>query len=181
VVLVFGFGCGSRLGFRSVLGAFFGLVFIFELLSVKGLFSVLIGSKFLVLVGRLSGFFCLAQQIFFSYSLTKYWLHRSKFFGGFFHSCEARKGAFYTALRCAAFIPPQAEQGAFFWRIFRHLLFLGRFSFRAFRSVCLAWSARLARLLILGLFALNRFKFGSLFVSDFSTIRLICQARFSQL
>lgn len=27
------------------------------------------------------------------------------------------------------FIPPQAEQGAFSWRILRHLIFLGRFGF----------------------------------------------------
>lgn len=32
-----------------------------------------------------------------------------------------------------------------------------------------------------GFLASNRFKFGSVFDLDFSTIRLICQARFSQL
>ncbi|HBH05973.1 MAG TPA: hypothetical protein DDX92_05170 [Flavobacteriales bacterium] len=79
--VVLGFGFGLFWGLFLALFSFFGCR------QAKGLFSVFIGSKFLVLVAYIFGLF--SRNHFLNTRCSA-----AIFLGGFFHSCEARKGAF---------------------------------------------------------------------------------------
>lgn len=158
------FFLGLGFGFRSVFGAFFRLVSLFWLPSGKGAFLSFIGSKLLVLVGRFSGFFWLAEQIFFFNHFLNIGCYAAIFLGLFFHSCEARKGAFFTPLCGVLFsFRQRRKRGLFFVPISAQLVFNQVQFWAFFGRFCRLARFGLIGFWFLGLFASNRLKFGLAF------------------